>query len=374
MSQERRTGTTRGWVVGRAAGAPVVVSPGWLLGAVVLTAIGAPAVRVFEPRLGGEAYLVAAVAVLLLFGSVFLHELAHAAMARRRGVRVNEIAVTLLGGHTQFGAAAPTPATSALVAVVGPVANLAIAGVAWAALQVLQVHGLARLLIGSLALVNAFVGVFNLVPGLPLDGGRVLEAAVWSWTGRRATGTVLAGWIGRVVAVGVVCWAVLPPLLAGTSPDLTRVVWAALIGAFLWSGAAGSVRAARSQQAVDDVVVARLMTPAVGFPAGGNLGDLERAGILGDVVLLASDGSPVGYVDPAALAAVPPTARAATPLSAVAVGLPPDAWVDVALTGADAVRAVAGVARSAPVMAVVDTRSVVGLLRAQDVISALRTR
>lgn len=361
-------------MVGRVAGAPVVVSPGWLLGAAVLTVLGAPAVRVFEPRLGTEAYLVAAVAVLLLFGSVFLHELAHAAMARRRGVRVNEIAVTLLGGHTQFGAAAPTPATSALVAVVGPVANLAIAAVAWAVLQVLQVDGLTRLLIGSLALVNAFVGVFNLVPGLPLDGGRVLEAGVWSITGRRSTGTVLAGWIGRLVALGVVGWAVLPPLVSGSPPDLTRVVWAALIGAFLWSGAAGAVRAARGQEALDGVAIARLMVPAVALPAGGNLGDLERAGPAGEIVLTADDGRPVAYLERATLAAVPPAARAATPLSAVAVGLPPGAWIDAGLTGAKAVQEVARIARSAPVMAVVDDRSrVVGLLRAQDVIAAIRT-
>lgn len=341
----------------------------------MLTALGAPAVRVFDPRLGGEAYLVAAVAVLLLFGSVFLHELAHAVMARRRGVRVNEIAVTLLGGHTQFGAAAPTPATSALVAVVGPMANLAIAALAWVGVQLLPGQGMARLLLGSLALVNAFVGVFNLVPGLPLDGGRVLEAAVWSATGRRALGSAVAGWAGRVVAVGVVAWTVLPPLLARSSPDLTRVMWGALIGAFLWSGATGSVRAARRQQAVDQVVLARLMAPAVAFPAGGTLADLERTRPSGEVVLVAADGRPVAYLDRAATALVPPTARAATPLSAVAVGLPAGAQVRAWLVGAEAVQEVGRVARTVPVMAVVDERSrVVGLLRAQDVITALQSR
>lgn len=372
MERVRTRPGTRGWVVGRAAGAPVVISPGWVVAAIVLTVLTAPTIRALAPQTGSRAYLVAAVAVLLLFGSVFLHELAHALVARRRGVVVHEIAVTLLGGHTQFGAAAPTPATSALVAVVGPVVNLLIAAAAWLALQAIPDGTLAALLVGALAVVNALVGVFNLFPGLPLDGGRVLEALIWRLTGRRSSGTLVAGWVGRVVALGVMVWAVLPPLLDGAAPDLGRVAWAALIGAFLWSGAAGSIKAARTEKAVETVTVAGLMTPAVGVPFDGTLGDL-RPDDGREIVLLAPDRRPAAYLDRAAVASVPEHARVTTPLTSVAVPLPVGSTVAVDLSGSDAIRAVAGVARFAPVMvAVGPAGDVAGLLRAQDVISALR--
>ncbi|MCU1433091.1 MAG: Zinc metalloprotease [Actinotalea sp.] len=382
-----RSGGTRGWVVGHAAGAPVVVSPGWLLAAVVMTFLFAPTVDAVLPGLGAGTYAVAAVGALLLFGSVFLHELAHALVARRCGVVVREIAVTLLGGHTRMGAAAPTPGRSAAIAASGPAVNLVLAAVAWAAVLVLPVTGVTNLLLTSAAVANGFVGVFNLLPGLPLDGGRVLEALLWRVTGRRSTGTVAAGWVGRVVAVGVLAWAVLPPVLAGAQPDLTMVVWSALIGAFLWSGAAQAVRGAKAGALVDAVTVAGLMRPAVTFPATGTVGDLDladrrsvdAAGVgpggatsLPDVVLVDAAGRPTAYVERSVLPAVPGPDRTSTPLTAVAVQLPSGSSIPHDLTGAPAVQAVGAAARTSPVMAVLGPAGVVGLLRAQDVISVLR--
>ncbi|HEY3548035.1 MAG TPA: site-2 protease family protein, partial [Propionicimonas sp.] len=218
MARERMSGGTRGWVVGRAAGAPVVVSPGWLLGVVVLTYLAEPTVLAYSPELGAAAYLVAAGVAGMLFVSVFLHELGHALVARRHGVVVHELAVTLLGGHTRMAAAAPSPGAGVAIAVAGPAVNLALAAAAWAAAQLAAPGSLASLLLGSAALTNGFVGVFNLLPGLPLDGGRVLEAVVWKRTGRRGPGTVAAGWVGRALAVGVILWAVGSPLVAGRQP------------------------------------------------------------------------------------------------------------------------------------------------------------
>ncbi|EYR64624.1 peptidase M50 [Actinotalea ferrariae CF5-4] len=389
MRATGRDGGTRGWVVARVAGAPVVVSPGWVLAAAVLTYLFAPTVRGLVAVSDVGSYVVAGVFVLLLLASVFLHELAHALMARRVGVPVQELAVTLLGGHTRMGAAAPSPGSSALVAVSGPVVNLVLGAVAWLLAAPAAPGGVAWLVLSAAALANVFVGAFNLVPGLPLDGGRVLEALVWRVTGDRVRGTVVAGWVGRLVAVGVLAWMLLRPLLQGVQVSLLSVVWAALVGAFLWSGADQAVRAARSERTVEALVVARLMRPAVGVPARGTVLDLDTALALADpgrataggpgqdgppthAFLQGLDGAVVGVVDATAVAAVPPALRATTPLSAVATPIPAGAVVPLALSGRRAVEVVAAVARLSPVLAVVDGSRPVGVLHPADVARALR--
>lgn len=364
-------GRTKGWVVGRVAGAPVVVSPGWLVAAVVLTVAFAPTARVVAPTAGDAVYLVSGAFVLLLLVSVFLHELAHALVARRRGVVVEELAVTLLGGHTRFGHAAPTPATSTLVAVAGPTVNLALGAGAWALSTVLPL-GVPRALALAAAVANGFVGAFNLVPGLPLDGGRVLEAAVWAATGDRSRGTLAAGRVGRLVAVGVVAWVVLEPLADGRAPSTFGVLWGVLVGGFLWTGAGAAIRASRVERAVGTVDVRSLVAPAVALGPGASVADADALPSGHEALLTDAGGRPVGWVDRAALAAVPRGVRATTPLAAVVVPLAGQA-VDVRLTGEAALRALAAAAAGGPVVPVVDAvGGVVGLVRSVDVVRVVR--
>ena len=370
-----RRGGTKGWVIGRAVGAPIILAPSWLLAAVVLTAIFAPTVQARAPQLGALTYVVALGFVVLLFVSVLVHELAHGLVARSRGQVVHEFAITLWGGHTAFGGAAPTPATSALVAVVGPVANLVIAVGCWVVAQAVPADGLAGLLLYAGAFSNGFVGFFNLVPGLPLDGGRVLEALVWRVTGDRHRGAVVAGWGGRVVAVAVVAWALVLPILRGSPLDLYTIVWTFLIGSFLWSGASGAIAGARTGRAVTAITVAVVGLPAAVVEAHATLADADRArGAAGvnDVVVLAPDGRPAAYVDRAAAAAVAPEDRASTPVVAVSVVLPVGAVVDASLEGAALVQAVGQTTRMSPVVVAVRGGRVVALVRAVDVIAALR--
>ncbi len=366
-----------GWVIGRAVGVPVVLSPGWVVAAVVLTVVFLPTARQFVPQdgLGGTvgALLLALATVLMLFGSTFLHEVSHAAVARRHGMEVRQIVLTLLGGHTEFAESAPRPGPSALVAVAGPATNIVLGLAAYLAWQTLPVTGAGSALLLVAAVTNGFVGAFNLLPGLPLDGGRVLESAVWAATGHRATGTTVAAWAGHVVSLAVVVWVLVPPLLAGRSPDLTSVVWGAMIAAFLWSGAVQSRRAAGSERAIERLAVRGLSTPAVALPLTAPVTAADRLGTPPpQVVLLGPDGAPVGYVDAAALAAVPAGHRDAVALSAVGVPLPPGAVVDIGLTGRAALTAVADLARETPVIVVVANGRVVGLLRAADVARAMR--
>lgn len=380
MPRRRRTGRaprSAGWVVGRAAGVPIVLGPGWLFASVLLIAVFGPTASAAIPgidRLGG--FLVAAGWALLLYGSILLHELAHAFAGRARGVPVRQVNLTLIGGHTEMDDAG-TPGTSAFVAAAGPLTNLVVAGVAAALAAVVPPGGAAAWLLMSLAGANVLVTVFNLLPGLPMDGGWILEALVWRVTGRRASGTVAAAWIGRVVGVGLVVAAVVVPLLRGGTPLLLQVAWAAFIGAMLWTSAGAFLRRVAGLRALGGLDVARLARSAVVVPVRGTLADALAAGAAsdppGEVIAVDRDGRPLGYVDAAAAAAVPVGARASTPLAAVLVPLHPDAVVDVRLVGEAAAQAIAHASRLSPVMAVrgPDGR-LAGLLRHADVVTALR--
>ncbi len=344
--------------------------------AAVIALVFAPTVQARAPQLGaGSTYLVALGFAVLLLLSVLVHELAHGLVAKARGLQVREFALTLIGGHTAFGGGRITAGTSALVAVVGPVANLVLAGIFAVAAGLTDAYGVAHLLLFSAAFANGFVGGFNLVPGLPLDGGQVLEALVWKVSGDRRRGALVAGWCGRVVAAAFVLWVLAPSLLAGRTPDLFGVVWAALVGAFLWSGASQAIRAAQSSRAVEAMTVSGIGIPAVAVPATAVLAEADAARGLARadaVVLLSPDGRVAAYVDPAAAAAVPAYDRTHVPVTAVAVTLPAGAVVDGTLRGTALVQAVARTAQFAPVMVAVAEGRVVALIRSADVAAALR--
>lgn len=362
----------RGWVVGHIWRVPVVLSPGWLVAAVVLTLLLLPfAERLAPGATSAFVWLLALSAVLLLFLSTFLHELAHAAAARRYGMVVHRIALTLLGGHTELSDRAPGAGSSAVVAVVGPLTNLALGALAWGVWRVLPGQGPLEALILALAVTNGFVAALNLLPGLPLDGGRVLEAGVWGLTGRRATGTRVAGWVGRLVALAIAAWALAPALTGAI--DVTQVLWAALIAVFIWTGASQAIAGASVEEALEQLSIAGLTMPAVLLAADAPVSAADAAPPGHGVVLVDRSGQPIGYLDGAASAAVPLHLRGATPLSAAASPLPPEARVPVGLDGRDAVEAVRRAAARSPVMAVVAPDGVViGLLRATDVVRALR--
>ncbi|MEK8229140.1 site-2 protease family protein [Oerskovia sp. M15] len=212
--------------------------------------------------------------MLLLFVSVFLHEVAHAVVARSRGHEVTELAVTIWGGHTAYSGTSRRPLDGILISVVGPLTNLLLALVCWVAFQAQPTMTIPALLLYAAAFSNAFVGVFNLLPGLPLDGGQILESVVWAVTGSRTKGTIAAGWVGRVMAVGIVVVAIGWPLADGRQVDLFTVVWAALIGAFLWSGAGAAIRTGHTRQAVAGLTVAALAYPAVSAPVTATVSDV----------------------------------------------------------------------------------------------------
>lgn len=358
--------------VGRVAGAPLVVSP-WAaatLVVVVLVVLRLLAAQVLAPP--GPLLVAATLVGVVVVASVLAHEIAHALVARRAGVAVVRVTITAWGARVALDERALRPGTTALVALAGPAVSLVLGGLAWAAAAAAAPGGIARWSLLAVAVVNGATGAMNLLPAAPLDGGKVLAAAVWAATGDRVRGTVASAWGGRVLAVLVPLVLVGRPLLAGERPDLVVVVWAAVGAAFLWTAAGASLRAARSAGRVAALDLRCLAAPAVGVPATDTLADLDALGDGVDVVLLDAAWAPAGVVDPAAAARVPGSARATTRLDAVARALPRACVVDARLAGADALRAVADGAAVSPVLVLVEDGAVLGLVHARDVVAALR--
>ncbi|MGW2090923.1 site-2 protease family protein [Promicromonospora sukumoe] len=374
---------SKGIVIGRVAGAPVIVTRSWFLAAIVLTILFLPTVQGLAPHLGAGAYLVAFVFVLLLFGSVFLHEAAHALVARARGQNVTELAITIWGGHTAYTGGLGRPLDGFLVAVVGPLTNLALAGGFWVAFQASPVMNVPTLLLWAGAVSNAFVGVFNLLPGLPLDGGQILESLVWQVTGKRSTGTIAAGWVGRVVAVGVLLWALVVPLLQGATPVLTTVLWSALIGAFLWAGAGAAISNGRRREAIAALAAGRLAHPALTVAYGSTVdealsaraaaaasGVVDAAGYR--LVVVGQGNEPIAVLDDDAVAAVPAAARPTTPVDAVALPFVQGSAVHPAMSGTDLLNHLATRSVGARLVPVVEGDRVTGVLDLADVARAVR--
>ncbi|MFD1506842.1 peptidase M50 [Georgenia yuyongxinii] len=353
-----------GWVLGRVGGTPVMLAPSWLLIAAVIVALYFPVVRRVAPFASTTAVVLTTLAVVvMLFVSVLVHELAHGLTATRFGAPPREYVITFWGGHTAFDRELPTAGSSALVSVAGPAANAVLAALAWLALRAVPPDVTAFLVVYGAFFTNALVAAFNLLPGLPLDGGRVLESLVWAVTGDRVRGMTVAAWAGRVVVVGGVLGAALYYAVRGMQPGLTTVVWVALLGSFLWSGAGQTLRAAQVQRSAQGLDLLALATPALALPAVARLADLPAAlaGREGSAVVLVEQGRPVALLDPAAVRQVPPENYAATPLTAVARGLAPEQAVD-ALRGADALAAVARAQRHGPVVVLLVDGGVLGVV------------
>jgi Zn-dependent protease len=178
------------WKIGRVAGIPVRVH--WTLVALlavvgVITGAGALGV------LAGAA---------LLFASIVAHELAHALVARAYGVRTRDIVLTPLGGVARLEGMGPSGRAEVAIALAGPAASLAIAALAWTAMAILSPAGLAASALDTLVWANAMLGVFNLVPAFPMDGGRVLRGLLHERIGlERATRIATA--LGRAVAIAM---------------------------------------------------------------------------------------------------------------------------------------------------------------------------
>lgn len=381
MSTPAGRRSPHGWQIGSLAGAPIYLGRSWPVIAVVIIGVFGPTLG--RPDRGAEyGYLAAAGYAVLLLLSVLVHEAAHALAARWRGHPVDRIVADVWGGHTVYDTARTTPGTTALVAVVGPIANLALAGIGLL-LQPVTTNDTALLLLTIITYANLLVGLFNLLPGLPLDGGQIVSALVWRVTGRRGMGFVVSGWLGRGVALATVGWFVVLPFVRGEQGDVFGMIFPIVIAAFLWQGATGAIRAGRIVEATAQPA-AEVLEPLVVLGASTTLSQVDEALASGAlrptpaasnpdarVWLATSDdrGWPVGVVEPAASQAVPAEARQRTALSSVTVAQP-GAWVvGVSSTDVltDLIRVMSERSLSYAVVVDASTRSVLGLATAERI-------
>jgi len=360
-------------VIARPFGVPVDVTPAWFLVAGLITWGFAATVEREVPGLGTWRYAVSLTFALLLYVSVLVHELSHTVVALRSGLPVRRISLHLLGGVSEIERPAETPGREAGIAVAGPLVSLLLAAVAFGVGELLEPGTVGRLLAWALMLSNLLVGAFNLLPGLPLDGGRVVSAVVWRATGHRHTGTVVAGWAGRAVAVVLLALPFLVAAMRETEVSVVDIIWAALLSAFIWVGASQSILQANVQQRLPAVSARSLTRRAVPVAVDVPLAEaLRRAQLVGagGLVIVDGAGSPVGLVSERAVREVPVERRPWVSVGDLSRRLDSDLTLQADLTGEQLIEAIT--ARPATEYLVVEASGeVYGMLATADVERAL---
>ena len=336
-AEHRDPGTLR---IGSIGGVDVLVRSSWLLVAALISYLVAPQIEEVAPDLGALTYVAGIAFAVLLTLSLLLHEVSHALMAKRFGIGVRSITLHFIGGVTAVDGEPANPKQEFAISAIGPITSLAIGGAAFA-LYFVTPEGLLLYVVGGLAGANLIVGLLNLVPGMPLDGGRVLRAAVWKATGNPHTGTTVSGWAGRVVAVLALAT---PVLLQQLNLRVTALdyVLAAVFAWFLWSAASSAILSAKVRSRLPALQARALARRTVGTAAELPVSEAvrqAREAQAGAIIMVDTSGRPVGLVNEAALNATPEERRPWVPVSAVARSLDPGLTLPADISGEALIRA-----------------------------------
>jgi Zn-dependent protease len=297
--------------VGSIGGVDVMVRSSWLLVAALIAYVVAPGIERVAPDLGAFKYVAGVAFAVLLTLSLLLHEISHALMAKRFGIGVRSITLHFIGGVTAIDGEPDNPKQEFAISAVGPATSLALGGLAFALLQVTP-DGLLSFVVGGLAGANLVVGILNLVPGMPLDGGRVLRAALWKATGDPHKATSASGWVGRGVAVLVLFspWIL---MAVGVPVGFTDYLIALVFGWFMWSAATAAILSARVRSRLPSLRARSLARRTLAVPEDLALAEAIRQAQeiqAGSIVARDSMGRPVGVVNEAAVLATPEERRA----------------------------------------------------------------
>jgi Zn-dependent protease/predicted transcriptional regulator len=245
------------WRLGRLGGVEIRVDSSWVVIALLITySLFLQFSRSVEGLASGAALVLAIVVALLFFGSVLVHELAHALFAKRRGIPVRGITLFLFGGATEAKVEAKGPTDELVVSIVGPVTSLLIGGLC---LLLGMIPTLTPVEAGLryLGVVNVALAVFNMLPGFPLDGGRVLRSIVWRVTGSFRRATRVASIAGQVVGYLIIAAGVMS-LIRGV---IVSAIWLAAIGWFLVQAARQSYADVEIRRVLRSVEAEDLMSP-----------------------------------------------------------------------------------------------------------------
>ncbi|MGW7293586.1 site-2 protease family protein [Streptomyces xiamenensis] len=333
-----------GLLMGRVFGVPIYVAPSWFLVAALITWFFGNQLDRVLPDLGAGRYLVSLFFAVAFYASVLVHELAHTYAAIRFDLPVRRIQLQFFGGVSEIEKESQTPGREFVLAGVGPLLSLVLGGVFWAGMLTVERDTVPGVLLAGLMISNVIVAAFNLLPGLPLDGGRMLRAVVWRLSGSPMTGTVVAAWTGRVLAVVVLIGFPLTTHLTGVTDrdsytgldSLTDALLAAILAAIIWTGAGNSLKMARLRERLPALNARVLTRRAVPVSAQTPLSEaLRRANDAGARALVVVDGqgAPVALVREAGIASVPERRRPWVAVSTLAQDLEDGMRVPADLTG-----------------------------------------
>ncbi|CAL9595863.1 site-2 protease family protein [Streptomyces sp. enrichment culture] len=373
--EERKRG---GLLMGRPFGVPVYVAPSWFLVAILITWVFGGQIDRVLPELGAASYLVSLFFAVAFYASVLVHELAHTLAALRFKLPVRRIQLQFFGGVSEIEKEAETPGREFVLAFVGPLLSLVLAGLFYLGLLAVEPSSVPGVLLAGLMVSNLIVAVFNLLPGLPLDGGRMLRAVVWAITGKPMTGTVAAAWVGRALAV---CVLIGLPLLTQSGAlgsdavdnvgmdTVLDALLAAILAAIIWTGAGNSLRMARLREHLPELRARTLTRRAVPVENDTPLSEaLRRANAAGAraLVVVDAEGRPFSLVREAAIVGVPEHRRPWVPVGTLAQDITEGMRVSAELAGEELLDAL----RSAPAteyLVVEETGEIYGVLSAADV-------
>ncbi|WJV49829.1 site-2 protease family protein [Streptomyces flavofungini] len=334
-----------GLLMGRPFGVPVYVAPSWFLVAALITWVFGGQLDRVLPELGNARYLVSLFFAVAFYASVLVHELAHTVAALRFKLPVRRIQLQFFGGVSEIEKESETPGREFVLAFVGPLLSLVLAGVFYAGMQAVEPGTVPGVLLAGLMISNLIVAAFNLLPGLPLDGGRMLRAVVWKITGKPMSGTIAAAWVGRALAISVLVG--LPILnqsgaLGGETQDIggmdtvTDALLAAILAAIIWTGAGNSLRMARLREHLPELRARALTRRAVPVETDTPLSEaLRRANAAGAraLVVVDADGDPLSVVREAAIVGVPEHRRPWVTVSGLAQDITEGMRVPAELAG-----------------------------------------
>lgn len=319
-----------------------------------------------------EAWLIGAVSAILLFASVLLHELAHSFVALSRGLPVHSITLFLFGGVSNLSGESKDPRTEFLIAIVGPLTSFVIAGAAFLLASLPGLDDRVAVVFAYLVVVNAVLGAFNLIPGFPLDGGRVFRSIIWRATGNVRRATEIAASVGQLVGLGFIAWGVLRVV----EGDLFGGLWTAAIGLFLQNAAGSSVGQLALDQRLRGVRVRDAFTPdPTTAPPGLSVADLIEEHFLRGkrrAVLVTDNGRLVGIVTVGDVSRVAPDERTRTTVADVMSG--PDGLVTT--QPSTSLRAAAEVlaAHEFDQLPVVEAGQPLGMLTRADIVREFQIR
>lgn len=347
-------------------GVPVFVSPSALLLVAFIALTYTRPGSSTATGAAGDFAIGAGFAVLLLL-SVFLHELGHCVVSQAVGVPVRSITLFVLGGITRTDNEARDPTRSYLITFAGPLVSLGLGAASALGADAFGRGGLGGEMFGQLAWVNLIVAVFNMLPGLPLDGGQLIRAGIWRRTGDRSAATRVAGWSGRVVA-GLVLLTGFVLTLIDPKHGLLNMFWLGLLAAFIWVGATQAMSNATVLERLPRLQAGSMARRAVTVRADTPLAEALRRLAdeqAGGIVVVDASGRPDAVVNEQAVAATPEQRRPWVTVGTVARSIAGGLTLDAELSGNDVLSALQ--AHPAPEYVVVDAAGgLVGVLTTAD--------